>query len=127
MKRTIVTWNTYQMGLSNPVGESFEGHTSLTVPDMALSLRDLVDRYIRKQEVDVFNVTYSDEPEFEKMDAIDRIEAARQVKEQINIAQQTNMNLSKMKAEKVAADLAAAKPSVPPPDPVLEVPGGSTP
>jgi len=127
MRRTIVTWNTFQLGLSNPVGESFEGHRSLTVPDMALSLRDLVDRYIRKQEVDVFNVTYSDEPLFEHMDALDRIEAARQVKEQISIAQQTNINISKMKAEKVAADLEAAKPSAPPPDPVFEVPGGSTP
>ena len=61
---------------------------SQTVPDMTLSLQELVERYTRGQSVATFTpVYYGEEEEFadvSRMDPIERIEYARYIREKIS-------------------------------------------
>jgi hypothetical protein len=60
---------------------------SQTVPDMTLSLQELVQRYTRGQSVATFTpVYYGEDEEFadvSRMDPIERIEYARYIREKI--------------------------------------------
>jgi hypothetical protein len=60
---------------------------SQTVPDMTLSLKELVERYTRGQSVATFTpVYYGEDEEFadvSRMDPIERIEYARFIREKI--------------------------------------------
>jgi|GEM_PF-6843026 len=60
---------------------------SQTVPDMTLSLQELVERYTRGQSVATFTpVYYGEDEEFadvSRMDPIERIEYARYIREKI--------------------------------------------
>jgi hypothetical protein len=61
---------------------------SQTVPDMTLSLQELVERYTRGQSVATFTpVYYGEDEEFadvSRMDPIERIEYARFIREKIS-------------------------------------------
>jgi hypothetical protein len=61
---------------------------SQTVPDMTLSLQELVQRYTRGQSVATFTpVYYGEDEEFadvSRMDPMERIEYARYIREKIN-------------------------------------------
>ncbi len=80
---------------------------SQTVPDMTLSLQELVERYTRGQSVATFTpVYYGEEEEFadvSRMDPIERIEYARYIREQISTARHSL-------AEQQAADEGGAEP-----------------
>jgi len=80
---------------------------SQTVPDMTLSLQELVERYTRGQSVATFTpVYYGEDEEFadvSRMDPIERIEYARYIREQISTARHSL-------AEHQAGDEGAAKP-----------------
>lgn len=80
---------------------------SQTVPDMTLSLQELVERYTRGQSVATFTpVYYGEDEEFadvSRMDPIERIEYARYIREQISTARHSL-------AEQQAADEGGAKP-----------------
>jgi acyl-CoA reductase-like NAD-dependent aldehyde dehydrogenase len=80
---------------------------SQTVPDMTLSLQELVQRYTRGQSVATFTpVYYGEDEEFadvSRMDPIERIEYARYIREQISTARHSL-------AEHQAADEGGAEP-----------------
>ena len=82
---------------------------SQTVPDMTLSLSELVQRYTRGQSVATFTpVYYGEEEEFadvSRMDPIERIEYARFIREKIS---DTRHSL----AEHQAGDEGAAEPQM---------------
>lgn len=55
---------------------------SLTVPDMSLSLPELVLRYTRGQYVSTYDAKYDDDfelPDFSKMDTMDKIEYLKEL------------------------------------------------
>lgn len=66
------------------VGATKEVNTSpsVTIPGQTLSLRQLLDRYVRGQSVEVFEPVYDDTmPEgIEHMDKFDRLDMAREIK-----------------------------------------------
>jgi len=67
------------------IGEVFK-LPSKTVPGMTLPLAELLDRYVKKMPVDMFPGQYSDDddmPDVSRMDTIERLEAARQLKNSI--------------------------------------------
>lgn len=83
MKNEVKTWYNY----SGPKKEKFT-LPSLTVPDQTLSLHDLISRYVRGQEVPVYQPVFLDEdspvpPGLENMTVQDRIDLARELKENI--------------------------------------------
>jgi hypothetical protein len=82
---------------------------SQTVPDMTLSLQELVQRYTRGQSVATFTpVYYGEDEEFadvSRMDPIERIEYARYIRQQISTARHSL-------AEHQAADEGGAEPQM---------------
>lgn len=73
----IVTWHTY----SRPQGQVFT-EKSLTQPDQSLSLKQLISRYVRGQDVTTFSAQYTDDPvlaEIQRMDAVERTAMAKEV------------------------------------------------
>lgn len=71
------------------IGEVFK-LPSKTVPGMTLPLAELLDRYVKKMPVDMFPGQYSDDddmPDVSRMDTIERLEAAMQIKQSIAQAQ----------------------------------------
>lgn len=59
---------------------------SLTVPSQVLSLKEMLERYVRGENVDVFNPVYNGEdelPDIERMSEMDRIDAAREMKSEL--------------------------------------------
>jgi len=71
---------------SNYPGANGEVFTlpSLTIPGQSLSLKTLLERYVKGGAVAVFPPVYSDDPlipdDLERMDEIERIEFARGIK-----------------------------------------------
>lgn len=61
------------------VSQSFTG-ISLAVPEMSLSLRDLLDRHLRGGNVKTYNPVYRSDrfPEVEKMDKLQLFDLAKQ-------------------------------------------------
>lgn len=62
---------------------------SMTVPEMTMSLKEILSRYTRGGEVATFTPVYQDNdefdenPDFSKMDATEKLQYARQIKEAI--------------------------------------------
>lgn len=80
---------------------------SMTVPDQAIGLRELVLRYTRGQEIPQFNTEFAgDFPDLSKVDKLDLMDMAMQNKELIL---QTREELSQRAEEKKKARLAAEK------------------
>lgn len=95
-------------------GETFHGQISKTVPGMTLSLKDLLARYVRGEQVEVFSPVYSDDPDIpdnlELMSVQDRLDAAREIRGAIDVFQREKKE-------------AAAAPPPPPPPPPSSVEG----
>lgn len=85
--RNLVNWSNYRT-TGNPSGEKND-KPSKTVPGMTLSLRELLDRYIKGGSVEVFNGVYdSTAPEnIERLDPMERLDLARNLKGAIDDAQ----------------------------------------
>lgn len=88
---------------------------SQTVPDMALPLKTLLERYVRGQDVATFKTEYETEeeaenfPDISKMDKLERIDALRNVAgQQLELRAQLAREASQ-KAEKEANDALEAK------------------
>jgi len=65
---------------------------SLTVPDMVMGLAEMLKRYVRGGQVEVFTPVFSDDPDLdnlEKMDTIDRMVYASELNESIKKHRQT--------------------------------------
>jgi len=84
---------------------------SRTVPDQALSLREMVARYAQGGSVEMFQPVYTDNElipdNWERWDEIDRIEYARALK--IDLKARTDEFLSQQKMEKDEAVQKAAE------------------
>jgi len=63
-----------------PQGETFE-KPSLTVPNQALSVEEILKRYVRGQDVQTFQPTYNDSEDLVGYENLSRIEAAEFAKE----------------------------------------------
>jgi len=68
-------------------GEKFVLKNVITVPDQALSVRDILDRYVRGRDVETFAGVYTDSDlvpdNWERMDQIERTEYVRSMKEDL--------------------------------------------
>lgn len=74
--------------LMNPREEAVSSIPSQTVPGMTLSLRDLVERYTRGLDVQMFQPVYDGDDDFmppnlDKMTEIERIDLSRDIGEAI--------------------------------------------
>lgn len=100
------SWFSYQNKKTEQEIKSFLS-PSQTVPDMTLSLQELVQRYTRGQSVATFTpVYYGEDEEFadvSRMDPMERIEYARFIREKIS---QHRTSL----AEQQRADVGGRKP-----------------
>lgn len=83
MKDHIITHKSYEIGISNPIGE-INDLPSKTIPGMTLSLEELVKRYVRGDSVQTFMPSYTDDPDMpdniDRLDEIERLDMARQLK-----------------------------------------------
>jgi len=71
----------------NVEGEKFT-LPSLTIPGQTLSLKELLEKYVRGQDVTVFEGVYNDDDipdNLELMTEIERIDAARNLKDAIDV------------------------------------------
>lgn len=63
---------------------------SMTVPDMTMSLSEILKRYTRGGEIATLTPVYQEEdefseyPDFEKLDALEKLQYAQEIKESIN-------------------------------------------
>lgn len=64
---------------------------SKTVPNMTLSLKELLERYVRGQDVSIFEGSYDaddgDMPDVSRMDQLEKLELARSIKQSIDAVQ----------------------------------------
>jgi hypothetical protein len=71
-------------------GENFT-QPSKTVPNMTLSLKELLERYVRGQDVSIFEGSYDadqeDMPDVSRMDQMERLDLARNIRAQIDYYQ----------------------------------------
>lgn len=83
MKQFVVNHKTYAMGLGNPQFEEFH-LPSKTIPGMTLSLKQLLERYTKGQDVTTFTPSYNDDPDIpagiEKMDKFEQLDLARDIR-----------------------------------------------
>lgn len=94
-------------------GEDFT-KPSLTVPDMTMSLRELVERFTRGQEVPYRTPMYDeneDYHELEKLDKIEKLERAKQIRKGIKDMQEELKNKLERK-ETLAAEGGVASTNV---------------
>jgi len=97
MRPVIVNWFTYSWEgadqIRNNVGEIFT-QPSLTVPDQALSIRDLVARFTRGQDVRTYEGQYTHDrsipDNLERMTEMDRLDLSRQLKDGIESVQRNH-------------------------------------
>lgn len=81
MRNEIVSWKKYSLGKHNPSVEYNSGQSD-TVPDMTLSLQELVARYgipaMLSGDANVarFNPVYTEDPELIALARMDRVDAA---------------------------------------------------
>lgn len=83
----LVNWTSYP-SLGNVPAETIVG-PSLTVPGQTLSLQQLLDRYVRGENVKVFTPVYlgedSDIPsDLERLDPFERMDMAREIRTAID-------------------------------------------
>lgn len=78
---TIINWANYD---PNNVKGEINNSPSLTVPGMTLSLKQLLERFVRGESVTTFQPVYlgddSDMPDLSRMDTIEKIEMAAEIK-----------------------------------------------
>lgn len=97
------------------------GKPSLTIPGQTLSLKVLLERFTRGQHVETFTPVYDDgqfPPEIERMDKLDKLDYARQLREGIAEVQ------NRATRPKPSPTKPAAEPYPAPQDNPLEKPGG---
>lgn len=90
--------------------ESPEG-VSKTVPNMTMPLKDLLERFTRGQAVATLNPVYNgdeDLPDFERMDPMDRLDYARDIR--MGIRQTQDEMARAQEAAKKAAEMQAQNP-----------------
>jgi len=118
MKHVPVTWANYAQH-SNRRTERRRTKPSLTVPGQAMSMDELIRRYVRGETVTTFqgNYTLDDNipDNLERMDEMEKLDLARQLKSGIQHAQEHNARLAKQR-EMIAAN----KTPEPLPEPVKE-------
>lgn len=111
---------------TGPVGKTFT-LPSETVPGMTLSIKELLARFVRGDNVTTFDPVYTDDPDIpdnlERMDPMERLDYARSLRQGISDAQQRNSVIAAKKAADEAAAKKAAKPAVS--DPAYPAPGDS--
>lgn len=75
------------------IGDETNSLPSQTVPEMTMSLKKLLERYTRGGQVATFTPVYTgsgefdDNPEFEKMDAVEKLQMAKSIKDSIKAYQ----------------------------------------
>lgn len=79
---------------------------SKTVPDMVLPLRTLIERFTRGQQVQQFNPVYLGEDtlvpaDLERMDPVDRLIYAQQLRAEIESARKKNYQLQEQQKQKL--------------------------
>jgi len=83
MKQHIANHSTYSIGCGNPAFETFS-LPSMTIPGQTLSLKQLLERYVRGETITTFSPTFSGDDDLpdgiEKLDPMDRIDMARNIK-----------------------------------------------
>lgn len=83
---------------------------SITVPDQALSMRQLLTRYTRGQDITVFDTQYdgdNDLPDVSRLDKLDIIDLKRDVEETISGGREYLQQRADEKAKQKAAQSAA--------------------
>lgn len=79
---SVANWANYSQQ-SKGRAEHFK-RPSLTVPGQTLSLKQLLDRYVKGQDVDVFTPQYSEDPDIpdnlEKMDTLEKLDLAQNIR-----------------------------------------------
>ena len=116
--RTSGNYDDFNKGKKIKKGESFdlESEPSLTIPDQALTIQEILERYTRGGEVRVLKPQYLEDaqtdvgsmvPDMSKMDKLDKIDMAREVGEYIDTVQKA---VKKRKASK-KEELKGEKPS----------------
>lgn len=105
--KKLVNWANWLTN-TNRIGE-INDKPSMTVPGQTLSLKELLLRYTRGQDVQVYQPVYAgDDPDFpdhlEYMDPQERLDAARSIQGAIYDAQVRNAQL-----ERAAQDAAKEK------------------
>lgn len=87
--KQIINWASYSIGVHNPAKE-VNDLPSETQPGMALTMRQLMDKYVRGQAT--FVPVYTDDPDIpdniERMDNIDRLDMARDLRGYIDRGQE---------------------------------------
>jgi len=88
MKDYIVTQATFAVACCNPISEPPNTFPSQTVPGMTLSLRELVNRYVRGESVPVFTPQYNADDDIiphdlERMDVQDKLMFAKDLRHAI--------------------------------------------
>lgn len=114
MKNGIVTQRTYLL-FGNPIGE-FNPLPSETVPNMTMSIQEIMAKYVRGENITVFEPVYNDDPLFdgiEKMDQLERLELAQHLKIGVDNFREQFKQQTKSVSEK--------KKTVPPKEEVIKV------
>lgn len=79
----IFTQKSYKQHLRNRVAERFT-LPSQTVPDMAMTLQELVQRFVQGQHVETFHPHYDGDgdlpADIERLDALERLDLARNIR-----------------------------------------------
>lgn len=106
--REVVTVNPHSM---HPAVSEVNILPSRTVPDQALSLREMVARYAQGGSVEMFQPVYTDNElipdNWERWDEIDRIEYSRALK--LDLKARTDEFIALKQAEKQEIDRRAAE------------------
>lgn len=108
MRLGIVNWATYAEGDHNVPGERFT-KPSQTVPGQTLSLKEIIERFVRRGETlpSLGGVYAGEETDFpddlERMDQLDRLELAQ------NLGSAIKSEQSRLHAKKVAASMDATQ------------------
>jgi len=103
MNQIVHQFNHYR--LFAKVGQKFK-KPSRTVPSVMLTMKQLVERYVRGQDVEVFRSEYSEDiPPVENMTELERIDMAR------NIAQSRKDFERMRKPSPAPSDVPAPPPS----------------
>lgn len=122
MKNFVVNHNNYRrLRLGNPSAEPKTDLPSLTVPDQALSLKTLLERYTMGMEVPVRQAIYTDSgiipDDLERMDEMERIQLARDLKVAVEGERQ---KIQRRREQPVIKPADVVQPSPPPELPIPE-------
>lgn len=109
-----VTVNTYDHKKNK--GET-NNSPSMTQPDMALSLKTLIDRHTRGLQIPVLTGTYSNEseqaldlPDLQRLDKLERLDLIKEVTEHVQEVSQEVEKAAKQKVEKPVEKPTIEKP-----------------